>query len=276
MKIYVLMDDYAGYGSRFYAQHGVSYLIQVNGKNILFDTSQEGDPVIHNMKLLMLDADKIDAVFLSHCHYDHTGGLLDILKKISRRIPIIAHPKIFRRNFVLENGLREIGVPFRRVDVEEYANLYLIRDPVEFMPNVFSTGEIRERLEFENTGLNAYTLDIDGNLIADNMMDDMSLYIKVSDGIVVVSGCSHAGIASIVKRATELSDSKKVKAVIGGFHLINANEDRILKTIEIFRRLGVENIYTGHCTGLSAEAYMLKEYNRYFHKLYSGMIINIE
>ena len=275
MRIYVLIDDYAGYASRFYGQHAVSYLIQTNGKNILFDTGQEGAPILHNMSLLSINPGNIDFIFLSHCHYDHTGGLLDILKSIGKKVPLIAHPKLFRRNFVLKNGLREIGIPFKKAEIEAYANLYFIKDSVEFVKKVYSTGEIRERMKFEDTGLEAYTLNEEGKLTKDNMEDDMSLYIETPEGLVVVSGCSHAGIASIVKHAVDLSGYDKVRMVIGGFHLINASADRIKKTVEVFKELNVEEIYTGHCTGLKAEAYMLNEYKKAFHKLASGMMIEL-
>ena len=275
MRIYVLLDDYAGYASKFYAQHGVSYLVQLENKNILFDTGQGAEAILHNMKLLSLDPSTIDLIFLSHCHYDHTGGLLDILKNIGRRIPVVAHPKLFRKNIVLKHGLREIGIPFRKSELEEYADFYFVKDNVKLADGVYSTGEVRERMEFENVGLDVYTLDEEGNLIKDNMEDDMSLYIETSEGLVVISGCSHAGIASIVRHIAEISEYKDVKMVIGGFHLINADLERIKKTVETFKELNVKEIYTGHCTGLRAEAYMLDKYEKKFHKLYSGMIINI-
>ncbi len=275
MRIYVLIEDYSGYESPFLAQHGVSFLLEKDGKRILFDTGQSAEPILHNMRLLGLDpSSHIDYIFLSHCHYDHTGGLLGILRAIGRRVPVIAHPTIFRRHFITKPYLREVGVPFRRGDIEELAELYLTSGPLEIMEGVYSTGEIRDREEFEKTELEVYTIE-NGRTVRDELRDDMSLVAKTSEGIVVISGCSHAGIISIVKHAIRLTGDERIRAVIGGFHLIDASEERIQKTVEELQRLGVQEVYTGHCTGLKAEAALLEAYGENFHKLHSGMVIDI-
>lgn len=273
MRVTVLVEDYSGYESPFLAQHGVSFLIEKGGRRILFDTGQSAEPVLHNMGLLGVEPGSIDYVFLSHCHYDHTGGLLGILKAIGKRVPIIAHPMIFRRHFVTRPYLREVGVPFGREEIESLAELYLTADPVEIVEGVYSTGEIREREGFERANIGVYTVK-DGRIVEDELLDDMSLVAKTSNGPVVISGCSHAGIVGIVKHAIRLTGEKRVKAVIGGFHLIDASEERIKRTVEEFQKLGVEEVYTGHCTGLRAEAAFLQAYGRRFHKLHSGMVID--
>ncbi|WP_297515442.1 MBL fold metallo-hydrolase [Thermococcus sp.] len=274
MRVVVLVEDYSGYESPFLAQHGVSFLIEADGRRILFDTGQSAEPVLHNMKLLGIEPASIDYLFLSHCHYDHTGGLLGILKAIGRRVPVIAHPSIFRRHFITRPYLREVGVPFRREEIEELADLYLTADPLLITENVLSTGEITEREGFERAELEVYTIE-NGKVVRDELRDDMSLVAKTPEGLVVISGCSHAGIVSIVKHAIRLTGEECVRAVIGGFHLIEAGEERIRKTVEEFQRLGVEEVYTGHCTGLRAEAEFLKAYGERFHKLHSGMVIEL-
>ncbi|WP_297506069.1 MBL fold metallo-hydrolase [Thermococcus sp.] len=153
MRVVVLVEDYSGYESPFLAQHGVSFLIEKNGKKVLFDTGQSAYPVLHNMRLLGIRPESIDYVFLSHCHYDHTGGLLEILKAIGRRVPVIAHPTLFRRHFVTRPHLRDVGIPFRREDVEELAELYLTAEPIEIVEGLFSTGEIRDREDFERVSI---------------------------------------------------------------------------------------------------------------------------
>ena len=275
MRIYVLIEDYSGYESPFLAQHGVSFLIEKDGRGILFDTGQSAEPILNNMRLLGIEpSSSIDYIFLSHCHYDHTGGLLGILRAVGRRVPLIAHPTIFRRHFITKPYLREVGIPFRREDIEELAELYLTSEPLEIVEDVYSTGEIRNREGFERTELEVYTIE-NGRIVRDGLMDDMSLVVKTNEGIVVVSGCSHAGIVSIVKHAIRLTGEKRVRAVVGGFHLIQADEGRIERTVREFQKLGVEEVYTGHCTGLNAEAALLKTYGENFHKLHSGMIIDI-
>lgn len=271
-KIYTLVEDYSGYESPFYAQHGVSFLIEHKGKKILFDVGQDAKPILHNMKILDLKPSDIDYVFLSHCHYDHTGGLLEMLKAIGKRIPVIAHPTIFRRHFITKPYLRDVGVPFKREEITQYAELFLTSEPIQIIEGAYSTGEIEKREEFEKTNLGVYTLK-EGKLVKDELLDDMSLAIKTQEGLVIVSGCSHAGIVSIVKHAIEITGEDKIRAIIGGFHLIEANKERITKTVEELKKLGVEEVYTGHCTGLKAEAEFLRAYGEKFHKLHAGIVL---
>jgi len=271
VRVYVLIDDYAGYESSFLAQHGVSFLIE-DERRILFDTGQSAEPVLHNMGLLGIGPDSIDYVFLSHCHYDHTGGLMGILRAIGRRVPVIAHPSIFRRHFT-RAPLRDVGLPFRREEVEELAELYLTADPLPITRNTLSTGEITERENFERVGLEVYTIE-NGRVVEDGLRDDMALVLRTSGGWAVVTGCGHAGIVSTVKHAIRLTGGP-VKTVIGGFHLIDATAERIRLTVRGLWELGVEEVYTGHCTGLRAEAAFLEAYGERFHKLHSGMVIEL-
>ena len=180
MRITVLVEDYSGYESPFLAQHGVSFLVEKGGKRILFDTGQSAEPVLHNMGLLGIEPESIDYVFLSHCHYDHTGGLLGILKAIGKRIPVIAHPEIFRKHFVTKPYLRSVGMPFRREEIEELAELYLTPDSIEITEGLYSTGEIRKREDFERANIGVYTVK-DGRIVGDELLDDMSLVAKTSE-----------------------------------------------------------------------------------------------
>ncbi|MFW6040550.1 MAG: MBL fold metallo-hydrolase [Thermoplasmatota archaeon] len=282
-KIYTLVVDDSGYSNNLYAQHGVSFLIDVKindeNKRILFDVSQSAEPILHNMDILNLDPKTIDMIFLSHCHYDHTKGLVGMLKAIdSNNIPIIAHPDIFRECITLGPNIENKGITEEnsKEKIEEQGgNLLLIKSASPLMEGVMSTGEIENRYDFEDVGINQYTIK-NGDLVKDDAPDDMSLILRFSDGIVVVSGCSHAGIAGIVKKAMEVTDESKVKAVTGGFHLLDAEAKRIEKTVDKFQEFGVEKVCAGHCTGLSAECTFKRNWKENFEKLSCGKVFEFK
>lgn len=281
VKIYTLLEDYAGYGTSLYAQHGVSFLLEIRAKSarrrVLFDVGQSAEPILHNMEIMGIDPKAIDMIFLSHCHYDHTGGLVEMLKAIGKKgIPIVAHPKIFRVNLTIFPYLGDAGLEGNTKErTEGYGGRWiLVKNPMKLMEGVMTTGEIsrEERVDFEKEATSFYSIE-NGELAEDFMLDDVSLAIRTPSGLVVISGCSHAGIASIIKKSMEISGSEKVKAAIGGFHLINAEKKKMEKVIKSFEDLGVEKIYTGHCTGLKAEYRFLNAFGENFEKLHCGKVM---
>lgn len=282
LDVYTLLEDYAGYDTSFYAQHGVSFLIDATSDNgvrnrILMDVGQCSEPVLSNMELLGLDPKSIDIIVLSHCHYDHVGGLIGVLKAIGKEVPIVAHEDIFRPHLVVEPMLKHVGIGKDIIkEAEENGGYWILtREPLKLMRGITTTGEIpeEERETFERgTVKGLYTIGKKG-LVIDNLLDDISLVVNTLEGLVVISGCSHAGIVSIVKRSVNLTGDQKIRAVIGGFHLISAEEDRIFKVIESLKNMKVGKIYTGHCTGLDAECIFRREFGSGFEKLNCGKII---
>lgn len=284
-KITVLVEDYAGYESSFWAEHGVSFLVEVTAgkisKTILFDTSQSPVPIAHNMKMMGIKPKSIDLIFLSHCHYDHTGGLVGMLKKIKKRnVSVIAHQKLFRPSFALKTHRRRIGMTKENTKKNIKKNggrLELTRKPFELMPGVLSTGEIKRTTDFEKkVTVGSYTIE-KRETVKDQMKDDMSLVINIKNkGLFIITGCSHAGIVNIVKHSMAVSKIKNVKAVIGGLHLIDVSDDRIKKTAKSLKRLGVEKIYAGHCTGFKGEIELFREFKNNFEKLQCGKTIDTD
>ncbi len=275
LEVYVLAEEHAS--GMFWAQHGISFLLKIeaNGINykLLFDTGNSWEPIKHNLSILKEDLDDLIALVLSHRHYDHTGGLKGLLKELGGEIPIISHPDLFKPNFILP--FRDIGIPYRREELEDLGGKFILsRDPIEILPGVMTTGEVPRTSELESKmTIDTYTLE-DGKLTKDPLMDDNSLIVRTKEGSIILAGCSHAGIVNIVRHAINLAGP--VRAVIGGFHLISADQERIDGTVRAFKELGVREVYTGHCTGLAAECAFRREYKDNFKQLAVGKIFSFE
>ena len=196
-----------------------------------------------------------------------------MLKAIDKPVPVIAHPSIFRRNLVKDQDWRHVGLGATKEEISKFgAEWILDNHPRKLVEGVTTTGEIiqEDKVEFEKElTSHLYTME-NGKMVNDTMVDDMSLVIETRGGLVVVSGCSHAGIVSIVRKAIQVAGNKRVKAVVGGYHLIDAKKERLEQTVTILKNLGVEKIYAGHCTGLKTECALLKEFGENFEKLHSG------
>jgi len=288
LVVTTVLEDYAGYNTSFWGQHGVSFLIDVTlgntTKRILFDTGQSAEPIVHNMRILGIDPKTIDMIAISHCHFDHTGGLVGMLKEIRRQdVPVLAHPGLLGRHFIMGMPdpkywlMSEIGMIRENTEqnVKKYGGyLTLVARPFELMPGVLWTGEVDRVTDFEKTVTLATRTVRQGEVVDDQILDDISLAINVRDeGLFVISGCSHAGIVNIVKQSVKLSQVEKVSAAIGGFHLIDASQDRIRKTATALKDLGVQKVYTGHCTGFEAEMAICSEFKEDFVKLQCGTVI---
>lgn len=265
LRIVVLNDDLAPKNTLHIAQHGVSYYIEIQNENskfkMLFDTGSSIVPIEYNASLSNIDLNTIQAIAISHCHYDHTGGLYDLIK--NKNIPVFANPNIFRENFYLP--YRYIGIPKQHLnEIKNYSNLILVKEKMEIFENIFFTGEIPRENSFETVS-SMYTI-IDGNIVKDEMLDDSSLYIDLGDGLFLISGCSHAGIVNIKNYAEKIS-GKKVKYILGGLHLLDASDDRIKFTVENLKNI---KLYLGHCTGERAIQKFTEAYGNKVTRIYSG------
>ncbi|MGC9138178.1 MAG: MBL fold metallo-hydrolase [Thermoplasmata archaeon] len=270
LNVKVLCDDLAPFRTLALAQHGVSYHINIRyddfEKNILFDTGSSYQVIKYNSQLLNIDLNRIDAVVISHGHYDHGGGLRDLLNDIN--VPVFAHPTIFRENFYLP--YLYIGIPRDHIqDLKKKNNFVFTRDPMEIVPGVWTSGEVPRENRFEIVE-NMFTLE-EGKVVRDQMLDDTSLYIDLGESIFLVSGCSHAGIVNI-KNHGERILGKRVSHIIGGLHLINAKEDRINFTME--NLAGIE-LYLGHCTGERVVNRFIDKFGDSVKRIYSSFEIRV-
>ncbi len=283
LRITVVAEDSVQYESSYLGQHGISLLLEAERKGtvkrVLVDVAQNPDALLENMMKMNISPASIDVIVLTHCHYDHTRGLAKVLCEIGKKnFPVIAHPDIFRLNFTTDPFLRHIGV----VDGDSRENieaaggiLYLTKDPMQIMPGLMTTGEVARVTDFEEVDMSLFTV-IEGEIKSDTMLDDISVAANVKErGIVVVTGCGHAGIINILRHIRSLKNEQKIHGIIGGFHLVEASKTRILKTVRGLKEFGPDWIAAGHCTGFRTQVELFNTFKDKFSPLCTGMVVDI-
>lgn len=236
MKINILTDNHAL--RNFDAEWGLSMFIEFNDKTILLDFGNS-DLYIKNGKKLGLEVLNADYFVLSHGHWDHGNGLRFLPKR-----KLICHPGSFIKRY---RGDKYLGLPYNLEEAKEKFDLLLSNDYFEIYKDVFFLGSIPRIVEFESKGTDQ--VKEDGTL--DLVEDDSGLVIKTDKGIVVISGCAHAGICNTIEYAKKIANTDEVYAVLGGFHL--KGEDEVTnKTIEYLKKLNINYISTSHCTRFPA------------------------
>jgi len=222
LRITILCDNIAGGTDRMIGEHGFAALIERGRENFLFDTGQ-GIGLTNNALVLEKDPRAIRKVFLSHGHRDHTGGLLSLVK-IQPGMEVFAHPQIFSKRFSIRDvpgaqGREEIGARiFPQELVAHGAQIHLHRDFFQVAEGLFLTGEVPRITSFE-TGDPQLYMEEDGQLVPDPVLDDQSLILKTSKGLVVLLGCAHSGLINVLTHVGERFPQDRVHAILGGTHL---------------------------------------------------------
>lgn len=275
----LLAEDSVPYESPLLGQHGLSLWVEAFGpgerKHILVDVGQNPEALRHNAEKLGVDLAEADAVVLTHCHYDHTKGVAALIGATGRKdLPVIAHPSLFRPHFVVRPFIEHVGVMDGDGPQEltaAGARLLLSADPLSLMDGMITTGEVPRQTDFESPGIDLFTLDEAGRLQEDAVMDDLSLLAVVEGrGLVVLTGCSHAGIVNIVRHGLKLTGCERLAAVIGGLHLVEADESRIVRTVAALDSFGPDLVAAGHCTGFRAQVALYETFREAFQPLGAG------
>ena len=239
------------------AEHGFSMFIRVfsEGKahSVLFDTGCSSDGVIQNAECLGLNLKEVECVVLSHGHYDHFGGLLSVLKAVDNaNLPLIVHEDMFKIRGTASKDTMHIFPSFPTKEKLSSAQIISTKQPQLFVNDLLLvTGEIPRDTTFETGFASHKTLSAKGWKADPWILDDRAIAIQVKGkGLVVVSGCAHAGIINTVRYIQKITEDSDVYAVLGGFHLAGKqNEDRIKQTVEELVRINPKRIVPSHCTG---------------------------
>src|SRR6476469_2553567 len=260
------------------AEHGFCAAIKIEinetEHNILFDSGLNPISASHNAQVLGLDLSCNEIVISSHGHIDHSGGLINISKKIDekkqeQKIPLILHKDAFRNRMVKFKDWRIINLPAPNRSELTRAGYNIVEKQSPSLwieDSILITGEIPRTNDFEKGFPNHYS-EIDGKMENDPLIkDDQSFILNIKDkGLVIITGCAHAGIINIIQYAKELSGEDRIYAIFGGMHLAGGMfEPLIPKTITELERLKPEFIIPCHCTGLKAISEISKDMSKAF------------
>jgi 7,8-dihydropterin-6-yl-methyl-4-(beta-D-ribofuranosyl)aminobenzene 5'-phosphate synthase len=262
LKITVLVTNLAGDPHEGAGEWGYSALVEVDGHKIVYDTGASPNVALANAKLLKVNLADVDEVILSHNHWDHVGGLMSLRNELK-----IANPKALSRAHVGarifeprlndagedQNGLRAI-----RTEYIAGGGEFVVHDkPTELYPGVWFTGPV-PRNNPEKNWSPGLSLKTPGGLVEDNVPEDSALIFDTAEGIVILTGCAHAGIVNITQYARSLLGNKPIVAIVGGLHLFAASDQTVDWTAATLKTYDVANLLAGHCSGLEA-TYKLRQ-----------------
>jgi 7,8-dihydropterin-6-yl-methyl-4-(beta-D-ribofuranosyl)aminobenzene 5'-phosphate synthase len=268
IKITVLCKNLVGklIGS---GEHGFSAFIETAERNFLFDTGS-GHSIVPNSLALNRDLRTIRKIFLSHGHYDHTGGLPEVLK-IRGKVDIHAHPHVFLDRIAVhkedeKETKRFVGIPYKKGYLESLgANFVLNTVFTEVEKGIFLTGEVPRKTRFEKPDPRLFT-EMHGKTVQDTFPDDQSLILDSEKGLILILGCAHSGMINIIRHVMDKAGKETFYAILGGTHLDFLTPEQLEESIKSLKRMEIGKIGVSHCTGMRAAFRLHQEFgDRFFY-----------
>jgi 7,8-dihydropterin-6-yl-methyl-4-(beta-D-ribofuranosyl)aminobenzene 5'-phosphate synthase len=255
LSLTVLVDNNTLTDRYFTAEPGLSFLLQTAGKKVLFDTGYSG-VFLSNAERMGINLRDLDYVVLSHGHLDHTGGLVTLVRLLTEakiedtphKVPeLVAHPLCFypKEKLPLQNN----GSILDEAEIRRQFPANLSCRPVWITDNLVFLGEIPRKFAFEQRDPGKRIIRLrDGGTEPDQLLDDSALAFRSGAGLVIITGCSHAGICNITEYAREVCGERRVVDIIGGLHLIAPSPSQLKGTGEYLKSLQLQSLHACHCT----------------------------
>jgi len=279
MKVTVIIDNAVPIGIRhpFLAEHGLSLLIEHAGKKVLYDAGQSS-AVVSNLSLLGLRPSELDILVVSHGHYDHTGGIFHVLQHARKKIPVYAHKGVFQARYSTSGQqLRFIGIPHEKELLTSLgAEWHFVDEPTEIIPGLWVSGHIPRNTAYETGDPKLVTRAADGSECQDKIEDDTSLFYASPRGLVVIGGCTHAGMVNTVRWGFRVTGTSRLAGWIGGTHLGPLSKEQQEKTLAQIALLNPEFVAANHCTGFAMMAKLYACFGDRFIPAFVSTVIDVE
>jgi 7,8-dihydropterin-6-yl-methyl-4-(beta-D-ribofuranosyl)aminobenzene 5'-phosphate synthase len=258
LELSILVDNNTLIDRYFQGEPGVAYHLRDGDTRILFDAGYS-DAFIRNAEKMGIHLLDLDSVVLSHGHLDHTWGIYHLIKLYTEarmekvdcdNATLVAHPSTFLTRTV--DGIPEIGSLISEDKLSRHFNMRLSREPLWLTDNLVFLGEIERTNDFEAMVPIGRILR-DGTEEDDYVLDDSALVYTSPEGMVIITGCSHAGICNIIEYAKKVCGDDRVVDIIGGFHLLAPSYEQLQGTYEYMKELQPETVHAAHCADLNSK-----------------------
>jgi 7,8-dihydropterin-6-yl-methyl-4-(beta-D-ribofuranosyl)aminobenzene 5'-phosphate synthase len=270
-KITLLVDNHSQQGLE--SEHGFAALIEVDQQRILFDTGQH-EVLFSNAKALGISLDDLDAIILSHGHYDHTGEVAKLLE-LNPNCKLYLHPKALQSRFSIREGkVKDIAISsgnHQAILRHPDHLLHWISTPTKITAHLGISGTIPKQTKFEqNSG--PFFLDREGQQ-PDPILDDQALWIETNNGLIILTGCCHSGLINTITHIQKVTNTTKISSIIGGLHLRSATREKQEKTVDALQKFTIDSLVTCHCTGDETTQFLQKKLPQTTTAGYAGLTI---
>lgn len=266
LKITTLIENSEDEKKILKNEHGLSFFIESKYGNILFDTGKTGD-FIDNAKKLNIDLSTIDTLILSHSHYDHCGGVKRLLENYDIKLKIVIGNDFFKNSnryhytdkvasnvdFAKELGYKYVGIDFDENYIKsKNIDTHYVKDSVyKINDEIYVFSNFKKLNNFEKSNVNMKIKVSEDKYEVDTFSDEICVGVKTAEGMIILMGCAHPGFLNMIESIKE-NFNEKIIGVIGGTHLVEADDERLDKSVEHINKLNIKLLGLSHCTGEKA------------------------